>query len=166
MKTISSISDLPNVPSVYAMYGGKGRGQYVAYVGIADKLKRRIIQHLINRDSSVATGTSAVGLNPDYVTEVRWWEYQGFKDRHFLVAAELVAFEVLDPALRSRGGIQQRSKDFYNNKSFRNSMLSLFSSEPTGCLTLPTLHDALEKIAELEQRLEEVKAKGNRGKTR
>ena len=87
------------------MYGGHDRARYVAYVGIADKLKRRIVQHLVSRDSSIATGTSAVGLNPDYVTEIRWWEHQRFSDRNALIAAELVAFEFFDPALRSRGRI-------------------------------------------------------------
>ena len=105
---IASISELPNSPAVYAMYGGHDRMRFVAYVGVADKLKRRIIQHLVNRDSSVATGTSAVGLNPDYVTEVRWWEHPRFNDWNVLVAAELMAFEVFDPALRSRGRIPRK----------------------------------------------------------
>ena len=82
MISITSINDLPNVPSVYAMYGGQGRGLYVAYVGIAGKLKQRIIQHLIRRDSSVATGTSAVALNPDYITQVKWWEHSDFTKRY------------------------------------------------------------------------------------
>ena len=71
MQKLTPISDLPNVPAVYATYGGQGRGVYVAYVGVAGKLKPRVIQHLIRSGSSVATGTSAVALNPDYVTEVR-----------------------------------------------------------------------------------------------
>ena len=44
------VSQLPNVPAVYAMYGGRGRGLHVAYVGIADYVRGRINQHLINRD--------------------------------------------------------------------------------------------------------------------
>jgi len=59
MKTVYSVSELPQVLAVYAMFGGKGRGRYLAYVGIADKLKRRVAQHLIRRDSSITTGTSA-----------------------------------------------------------------------------------------------------------
>ena len=62
---------MPNVPAVYVMYGGRDR-KYIAYVGIGDELKCRVHQHLVKRDSSVVTGTSAVGLNPDYITEVRW----------------------------------------------------------------------------------------------
>ncbi|HXY51476.1 MAG TPA: hypothetical protein VEI01_18655 [Terriglobales bacterium] len=88
--------------ALYALYGGAGRRLYVAYVGIADSLKRRATQHLLNRDSSVATGTSAVGINPDYVTAIRWWEHRQFSKRAALEAAELVAFDVLNPALRNR----------------------------------------------------------------
>lgn len=116
---IVSISDLPTVPAVYAMYGGQNPRLYVAYVGVAGRLKSRIIQHLVRRDSSVTTGTSAVVLNPDYVTEVRWWEHPDFAERHVLEAAELVAFDVLDPALRSRGGIPARAKELYAAEAFR-----------------------------------------------
>lgn len=90
MKNINSVTDLPNVRAVYAMYGRRGRGLHVAYVGIADALKRRVMQHLVKRDSSVATGTSAATLNPDYITEVSWWEHPNFLQRHVLQAAELV----------------------------------------------------------------------------
>jgi predicted GIY-YIG superfamily endonuclease len=107
---LSSISELPNVPAVYALYGGEERGHYVAYVGIASNLKRRVVQHLVNRDSSVATGTSAVNINPDYVTGVGWWEHSLFRERRLLEAAELVAFEVLEPVLRSRGVGTVRAK--------------------------------------------------------
>lgn len=68
MRVVHAIADLPQVPIVYAMYGGQGPGRYVAYVGIGKSLKSRAIQHLVRRDSSVTTGTSAVRLDPDYVT--------------------------------------------------------------------------------------------------
>jgi hypothetical protein len=126
---------------------------YVAYVGVAGKLKQRVIQHLVRRDSSVATGTSAVVLNPDYVTEIRWWEDSDFSDRNVLQAAELVAFDVLDPALRSRGGIQENAKALYGDENFYQKMQTLFLGEPAGHLVIPTLEGALERIAEFEQRL-------------
>ena len=56
MTSVSPIADLPNEPAVYAMYGGSGAGLYVAYVGVASKLKQRVTQHLVRRDSSVTTG--------------------------------------------------------------------------------------------------------------
>ena len=40
---LSAISELPAVPAVYAMYGGRGRGLYVAYVGVAGKLRLRVL---------------------------------------------------------------------------------------------------------------------------
>ena len=52
------------------MHGGLK--SYVAYVGMGGNLKQRIEQHLIKRDSSVTTGTSAVGLNTDHVRRVDW----------------------------------------------------------------------------------------------
>ena len=151
---ISSISDLPNIPAVYALYGGQGHGLYVAYVGVADKLKNRIRQHLVRRDSSVTTGTSAAGLNPDYVTEVRWWEHSRFADRYVLEAAELAAFDELEPALRSRGKVTNSVKQLCSDNSWRQEMHRLFSSEPAGYLIIPSLLDALDRIADLERRVE------------
>lgn len=153
MRLIAAISELPNVPAVYAMYGGRGSSAYVAYVGVADVLKRRVVQHLIRRDSSVTTGTSAVSLNPALVTEIRWWEYPAFTERAALLAAELVAFDVLDPALRSRGGITAEARQLYSDESFSKSMRSLFEGEATGKLLTPSLEVALERIADLERRV-------------
>ena len=118
MKELTSISDLPIVPAIYAMFGGQSR-QYVAYVGLGTKLKGRVEQHLVRRDSSVTTGVSAVSLNPEKVTEVRWWEHSDFEKQDVLEAAELVAFDVLEPALRSRGGITDRAKQLYAEEEFR-----------------------------------------------
>jgi hypothetical protein len=80
----TTITDLPSVPAVYAMYGGQGRSQYVAYVGLAGKLRGRIEQHLVRRDSSVTTGVSAVSLNPECVTQVRWWQHPDFEKQDIL----------------------------------------------------------------------------------
>ncbi len=85
------------------MYGGQGRSRYAACVGLGSKLKSRVEQHLIRRDSNVTTGVSAVSLNPDYLTEVRWWERSDFDKQEVLEAAELVAFDVLKPAIMTIG---------------------------------------------------------------
>jgi hypothetical protein len=151
---LSSVSELPNVPAVYALYGGRGRRLYVAYVGIARNLKRRVAQHLTTRDSSVATRTSAAGINPDYVTQVGWWEHPKFHEERFLEAAELIAFDVLDPVLRSRGAGTARAKQTLEDaEDFREAVRSMFEGEPTGILPIPTLQDALERLAEVERRL-------------
>ena len=86
MLELTTISDLPNVPAVYAMFGGQGRSRYVAYVGLGSKLRGRVEQHLVRRDSSVTTGVSAVSLNPDKVTEVRWWVHPDFEKPDVLEA--------------------------------------------------------------------------------
>jgi hypothetical protein len=135
------------------MYGGRGSSAYVAYVGLADVLKRRVRQHLVNRDSSVVTGVSAVSLNPDLVTEVRWWEHPDFADRRVLQAAELVAFDILEPALRSRGGITNEARQLYADTEFSARMSTLFSGDATGRLVISTLQSALERIGDLERRV-------------
>ena len=131
-RTLSSISEVPNVPAVYIMLSGKGRGVYVAYVGVTRRLKGRIMEHLVRRDSSVVTGASGVALNPDYVSEIRWWEHPNFDEKDALEAAELIAFDVFDPALRSRGGVLEQARRLYENDTFHEKMHSLFSGKPTG----------------------------------
>ncbi len=154
----SSISDLPSRPAVYALYGGRGRGLHVAYVGMARDLRARITQHLIRRDSSISTGATVVTLNAALVTQVRWWEYPRFAEEAYLLAAELVAFDTLDPVLRSRGQPQEQARQLYTNPEFYSQMRAAFAGEPTGQLTLPTLQDALERIAALEERLNALEA--------
>lgn len=141
------------------MYGGQGRSRYVAYVGLGTKLRGRVEQHLIRRDSSVTTGVSAVSLNPDFVTEVWWWEHPDFDKQDVLEAAELVAFDELEPALRSRGGITDRAKQLYANQEFRSQMQDLFRHGPAGCLVIRSLPQAWEKIGELEERLRRIEEK-------
>ena len=92
-----------NISSVYAIFGGKDNRAYPAYVGLANRLKRRIIQHLIKRNSSVTSAIALVRLNPDNVTELRWWLHPLFSEKSHLEAAELVAFDVLKSVLRSHG---------------------------------------------------------------
>ena len=112
MLGLTSTSDLPSIPAVYAVYGGRGRGLYIASVGVEGGLKRRISEYLVRPDSSVATGTSAVMLNPNYVTELRWWEQPDIGERHALEAAELVACGLRHPvrAPRPRGAIEASTK--------------------------------------------------------
>lgn len=151
--TTRFLSSLPNEPAVYALYGGHGSAAHVAYTGIAGKLRQRVAQHLVLRDSSVATGTSAAVLNPDYVTRVEWWTRPEFSDRSVLEAAELVAFEVLNPALRSRGTTSAAARACYEDADFRARMREVFEGEPDESLDVPTLATALQRIEELEERL-------------
>lgn len=129
----TNITDLPAIPAVYAMYGGQGRSQYVAYVGLGTKLRGRIEQHLVRRDSSVTTGVSAESRNPEFVTQVRWWQHPDFEKQDILEAAELVAFDVLEPSLRSRGGITDRAKQVYAEQQFQTRMRALFELDREYC---------------------------------
>ncbi len=163
MKTPTMIANLPNVPAVYALYGGQNRGMYVAYVGLATKLKSRITQHLVNRDSSITTGVHPVSLNPDHVTKVGWWEHHDFVNSSILAAAELVAFDILDPILRSRGAARDQAKQLYQDESFKSKMSLLFQNEPSGTLLVPSLQkqvsDLETRIAELEEYVKELDEK-------
>lgn len=150
------ITDLPNRPALYALYGGTGKRMHVAYVGITDSLKRRAGQHLLSRDSSIATRTSAVGINPDYVTEIRWWEHRRFSKRATREAAELVAFDVLSPVLRSRKPIGKAAQKLYKSRRFRKEMEVLFKGKPSGCVRLPSLEQVARRLATFEDRLERI----------
>ena len=119
-------------------------------------LRGRVTQHLVKRDSSVPTGTSAASLNPDYVTEIEWWEHPRFGERAVLEAAELVAFDVLDPALRSRGNISAAAKEVYEGEQFREETQELFGGEPAGRLSLPSMELLRERIERLEGMVNEL----------
>lgn len=157
MKYIKTVYDLPSVPSIYALCGGREK-KYIAYVGNTKDLKNRIQQHLIGRDSSIATGTSTVGLNPDYVTEVRWWEHPKFEIKDHRLAAELVAFDVFNPALRSRSSRKKEAKKLYTNEDFRKEMEKLFKKDVSGILELQTFDDLLKKIDDLEARIKKIES--------
>jgi hypothetical protein len=157
-QTPLGVADLPNCPALYALYGGTGRHTYVAYVGITDSLKRRAAQHLLTRDSSAATGTSAVGINPDYVTELRWWVHRRFSKPAAREAAELIAFKQLDPALRSRKRVGKAAKELLKNSRFRKEMETLLRKNPNGCgrVRLSSLEEVARRLSTFEDRLERI----------
>jgi hypothetical protein len=70
-----------------------------------------------------------------------------------LEAAELVAFDVLEPALRSRGAITDRAKQLYADSEFREKVRQIFSGDPSGRLVIPTMQQALQKLDDFEKRL-------------
>jgi extradiol dioxygenase family protein len=135
---------------VYALFGGKKGNKFVAYVGIADKLRQRISQHLIRRDSSITTMASIVTLNPDYITEIQWWTHDDFSERSTLEAAEMIAFELFNPVLRSRGKLTERAKLLLEDNAFQTSMRTLFSGEPTGSIEFLDFQDLVDKYQKLE----------------
>ena len=156
MVEIFSIKDLPGTPAVYAMYGGVGTGLYIAYVGIADDLRRRINQHLILRNSSIATGVSTVHLNPNQVTEIRWWQHEKLTDKAGREAAEIIAFDILNPVLRSRGKKNKSALLLCEDKEFYEEIKKVFTQLPNGRLMILTLERALERIEKLEKRISKI----------
>ena len=166
----NTIGELPDVPALYALYGGRGEHAFAAYVGITEDLRSRIEQHLIRRDSSVATGTSAVSLNPDYVTEVRWWTHPAFLERTQLEAARLIAFDLIEPALRGGSEPPDDARKLYNEPPFVARMMELIKDRPAGHLVIRSLDDAWDRIddqqrrlADLEQRLAKLEAAAEPG---
>ena len=107
----------------------------------------------------MTTGTSAVSLDPDFITKLCWWQAEDFRERDVLEAAELIAFEILEPSLRSRGRISEAARSIAKDNSFRERMKELFKGEPAGTVEFPSISDLSEKINELEQRIEELERK-------
>jgi hypothetical protein len=93
---------------------------------------------------------------------LRWWADSSFRKRSALQAAELIAFEVLDPVLRSRGNIPKQAKQLLADETFKDHVRALIAGPPTGRLLLPRLQDALDRIAMLEQRLKDLEQRPGR----
>jgi len=79
-----------------------------------------------------------------------------FIDETHRLAAELVAFRVLDPALRSRGGIRQSAIDLSEDPVFAKDIEALLRREPSGRYQPPALQDLADRMAELEARVKEL----------
>jgi hypothetical protein len=150
---LERLADVPRRPALYAMHGGRAGNAWVAYVGIAGNLRQRLVQHFERRDSSVVTGASAVGLNVDAVTYVDWWEHASFDDRTHLRAAEVIAFRLLDPALRSRGGITKEAEELAGTARFSAKVERLLSAGPSGRYVRVSLDDLAVRVVALEERI-------------
>jgi hypothetical protein len=153
------ISQLPSRPAIYALISGRGQQRAFSYVGIADELKRRVVQHIERRNSSITTGSSAVSLDPEKITEVIWWEDATFSDRACLEAAEEIASEILKPTLRSRAKITERAQEKLKDEAFTRRINTLLRAPPIGRIELPTFEDLLERVDRIEDELEAMKAK-------
>jgi len=73
-----------------------------------------------------------------------------------LETAELTAFNVFEPALRSRGAIRHDAKQLFESPDFQERIRSLFTEPPSGRLVLRNLQDAFTRIEALERRIEEL----------
>ena len=150
----TSLWDLPSVPAVYVFLGGPTR--ITAFVGGAVRLRERVIEQLGLRASGLPRSGAPLPLEPSYVSQLRWWQHDVFVDSHSLRAAELVATDVLRPLLYGRGPISQLAQEHRGNKVFRNRMERLFRGAPSGELTLPTIETLLERLARLEEQINET----------
>ncbi len=148
-----SLRSIPKTAGIYAMYDRSGG---VAYVGLSTNLRGRIEQHIIRRDSSVATGVSATVLNPDKVAHICWWLNPRFSDQAYREAAEVVAFEVLNPSLRSRGKVTNRTQPFLEDQAFCDEMECLFRDEPSGAFYPKTFDNLVDLVLELDKRVSEL----------
>lgn len=123
----------------------------VAYVGRSGDLRERIRQHMIYRNSSVVTGVSTVVLNPDKVSHICWWCHKDFPNTNRVMAAEIVAFRVFNPSLRSGAKVPKGAKNILNDSAFCERMGQLFNKQPDG-LYYPMTFDNLVYWTEKIQR--------------
>tara|TARA_B100002003_G_scaffold228304_1_gene236547 strand:- start:289 stop:774 length:486 start_codon:yes stop_codon:yes gene_type:complete len=158
-RDFSSIGKLPTSPAVYALCAEDRANDFIAYVGISSNLRNRVYQHLVMRDSSAVVESSPVKVNVDSVSSLRWWVHEEFNTRDRLEGAELIAFEILEPTMRSRGRINTSGLKFSKNKKFREMMIKLFESDQAGTLNFPGIRDLTRRIAELEKRVEDLESR-------
>jgi len=151
---------VPRVPAVYAMYAGEPPRTWVAYVGMARDLHARLSQHFIRQDSSIVAA-AAVRLDLDYVRYVEWWEREGFDDDARRHAAELVAFDVFEPVLRSRGNPTRAAVELYEDGAFRDEFERMFRGAPSGRMMHARLPDVARQVHILEARVSALEAKLN-----
>ena len=157
MRSFDEIKHLPQFPGIYGFKGPNDIQDNYSYIGLSNKLRERVSQHLLKRDSSVATGASAISLNPDKISECHWWIHESFGAREYLEAAELIAFERFNPTLVSRGSSSAKAFEIFKDQDFKNQMEKLFSNIPSGYIKFYDLSWAINKIKELENEILELK---------
>ena len=157
MRSFDEIKHLPQFPGIYGFKRPNNIQDNYSYIGLSNKLRESVSQHLLKRDSSVATGASAISLNPDKIAECHWWIHESFGAREYLEAAELIAFERFNPTLVSRGSPSTKALDISNNEDFKKQMEKLFSNVPSGYIKFYDLSWAVNKIKELENEILELK---------
>ena len=148
-----SFTSIPTEAGIYAMHD---QNKNVAYVGHSRNLRRRIREHMDRRNTSVTTGVSTTTLNPDKVGHICWWLDPRFSDEAYREAAEVVAFEVLNPSLRSRGNVTKQAKPILEDRTFCDEMARLFRSKPSGVFYPKTFDNLADLVLELHNRVSEL----------
>ena len=60
MRSFDEIKHLPQFPGIYGFKRPNNIQDNYSYIGLSNKLRESVSQHLLKRDSSVATGASAI----------------------------------------------------------------------------------------------------------
>ena len=157
MRSFDEIKHLPQFPGIYGFKWPNDIQNNYSYIGLSNKLREKVSQHLLKRESSVATVATAISLNPDKIAECHWWIHESFGAREYLEAAELIAFERFNPTLVSRGSPSTKALDISNNEDFKKQMEKLFSNFPSGYIKFYDLSWAVNKIKQLENEILELK---------
>ena len=150
----SILSPIPNEPGIYALYDGIN-GNKCVYVGKSGKLKTRVRDHLVLQISTVASGTAGASLNIENLTKLRWWTHSNFFDEAFLDAFETIAFSILNPQLRSRGGRLTSGSTYSEDPSFSDLVQNVLN-EQSGVVELLSYGKLYQKIQELEERISQL----------
>jgi hypothetical protein len=87
---------------------------------------------------------------------VEWWQDQRFTEIDILEAAELVAFDVLNPVLRSRGTVSEKARKLYDDPHVQGEFRSLFAGPPSGTLRIDSLPDLATRLSDLEARVKDI----------
>ena len=151
-----SLSEIPKKPGVYIL---RDRNGEVAYVGISKDVRSRIDQHLNRRDSSISTGVSTTMLNPDFVTKVEWWIRDLFSEKDARKAAELIAFQVFEPSLRSRGKPSTAAQEKFNDPGFKAQIEEILESPPDGFHIPKNLDNLCLIVANLMKEVEDLRSR-------
>ena len=100
----------------------------------------------------MVTGAAATSINPDLTSTVQWWATAEMEDPVIREAAELVAFDVLDPALRSRGGVRTSAAALAADPSFLDRITVLLTEE-VNTVCFPSVQELASRLSALEDRV-------------
>ena len=153
MRSFDEINYLPQFPGIYGFKRPNNVQDNYSYIGLSNKLREIVSQHLLKRDSSVATCASAILLNPVKIAECHWWIHESFGTREYLEAAELIVFERFNLTLVSRLTPSTRALEIPNDEVFKKQMDKLFSNVPSNYIKFYDLSWAINKIKELENEI-------------
>ena len=83
MRSFDEIKHPPQFPGIYGFKRPNNIQDNYSYNGLSNKLRESLSQHLLKSDSSVATGASAISLNPENIAEYHWRINESFGIREY-----------------------------------------------------------------------------------